>query len=377
MPSTLMLLSNPYRPDPRVLRETRALIEAGIAVHLIAWDRGMDRPSYAVEGGVMVTRLGPKSAYRSISQVGCGLIRFWFRALWHAKKAKFDAVHCHDFDTFPLGLVIARLHGKPLILDAHDIYSLMVVGESASVGKFLWIVERWLVTKADELITTNTVMADILSEKRGKGAVIVSNSPDTSDLIGHDIDWTRAIHGLDGFVVPYLGSLEPGRAVEELATAFSPGDGITVIIGGSGTLQLAIEMTCRNNPTTHFVGNIDTDEVLRITEASDIIPAMYDPSNPKYKICTPIKVLEAMACGKAVITTKGLDISEMVERIGCGFVIDYSREALRRTVLDASKARGKLDEMGRRGKEYFEQYLSWAKSKDALINVYRGLQVVT
>ena len=377
MPSILMLLSNPYRPDPRVLRETRALIEAGIEVHLIAWDRGMDRPSYAVEGGVRVTRLGPKSAYRSISQVGLGLIRFWSRALLHARKAKFDAVHCHDFDTFPLGLVIARLHGKPLILDAHDIYSFMVIGESASVGKFLWVVERWLVTKADELITTNTVMADMLSMKRRKGAVIVRNSPDTSDLIGHDLDWTRAIHGLDGFVVPYFGSLEPGRAVEELATAFPPGDGITVIIGGSGTLQPAIEIASRNNPTTHFVGNIDTDEVLRITDASDIIPAMYDPSNPKYRVCTPIKVLEAMACGKVVITTKGLDISEMVERIGCGFVIEYSQEALHRTILDASKNRVKLEQMGRRGKAYFEQYLSWAKSKDALINVYKSLQVMT
>ena len=373
MASTLMLLSNPYRPDPRVLREARALVEAGIGVHLIAWDRERDRASSSTEEDVRVTRLGPKSSYRSFSQVGPGLMRFWFRALRAARKVEFDIVHCHDFDTLPLGMLLARLHGKPLILDAHDIYSFMVVGEFAPVGRLLWPVERWMASKADELITTNEVMAEMLSAKRDKGAVIVRNSPDLSVLIGHEPEKTRARHGLDGFVVSYFGSLEPGRAVEELATSFSPDEGITVIIGGSGTLQPAVERASRDNPAVQFVGAIDTDEVLRITGASNIIPAMYDPSNPKYRICTPIKVLEAMACGKAMVTTKGLDISEMVEGIGCGFVIEYGREELVRTVREASKSGAKLQEMGRRGRKYFEQHLSWSSSKTALIGVYRAL----
>lgn len=373
MASTLMLLSNPYRPDPRVLREARSLVEAGIGVHLIAWDRERDRASSSTEEDVRVTRLGPKSAYRSISQVGPGLIRFWFRALRAARKVEFDIVHCHDFDTLPLGMLLARLRGKPLILDAHDIYSFMIVGESAPVGRMIWPVERWMASKADELITTNEVMAEMLSAKRDKEAVIVRNSPDLSVLAGHTPEETRARRGLDGFVVSYFGSLEPGRAVEELATSFSPDEGITVIIGGSGTLQPAVERASRDNPAVHFVGAIDTDEVLRITGASNIIPAMYDPSNPKYRICTPIKVLEAMACGKAMVTTKGLDISETVERIGCGFVIEYGREELVRTIREASKSGTKLQEMGRRGREYFEQHLSWNSSKTALIDVYRAL----
>jgi glycosyltransferase involved in cell wall biosynthesis len=373
MASTLMLLSNPHRPDPRVLREARALVEAGIGVHLIAWDRERGRASSSTEEDVRVTRLGPKSSYRSFSQVGSGLMRFWFGALRAARRAEFDVVHCHDFDTLPLGMLLARLHGKPLILDAHDIYSFMVVGEFAPVGRLLWPVERWMASKADELITTNEVMAEMLSAKRDKGAVIVRNSPDLSVLIGHEPEKTRARHGLDGFVVSYFGSLEPGRAVEELATSFSPDEGITVIIGGSGTLQPAVERASKDNPAVQFVGAIDTDEVLRITGASNIIPAMYDPSNPKYRICTPIKVLEAMACGKAMVTTKGLDISEMVEGIGCGFVIEYGREELVRTIREASKSRAKLQEMGRRGRKYFEQHLSWSSSKTALIGVYRAL----
>jgi glycosyltransferase involved in cell wall biosynthesis len=371
MASTLMLLSNPYRPDPRVLREARALTEAGTRVRLIAWDREGGRPETSTEEGVEVTRLGPRSSYRSLWKVGQGLVRFWLRALRIARDVDFDVVHCHDFDTLPLGLLLSKLHGKPVILDAHDIYSLMVVGESALTARVLWPLERWMTSRASKLIATNEAMASMLLGARADEAVIVRNSPDRSVLSGHEPDETRLRHGLTGFVVSYFGSLEPGRGVEELVSSFSPSEGITVVIGGSGTLRPHVERAASDNPAVRFVGTVDADEVLRMTEASDIIPAMYDPSNPKYKVCTPIKVLEAMACGRPMVTARGLDISEVVERVGCGFVIDYGREELALTIRKASKA--KLDEMGRRGREYFEKNLAWGPSKAALLGVYRAL----
>jgi glycosyltransferase involved in cell wall biosynthesis len=373
MASTLMLLSNPYRPDPRVLREARALKDAGIRVRLIAWDREGGRPARAVEEGVEVFRLGPRSTYRSISQVGPGLLRFWTRALKAARGLDFDVVHCHDFDTLPLGILVARLSGKPLILDAHDIYSFMIVGESPMMGRLLWPVERWMTSRVDRLIVTNEIMAGMLSGGLDTPPAIVRNSPDLMVLSGRSREETRSRHGLTGFVVSYFGSLEPGRGVEELANAFSPGDGITVIIGGNGTLRPAVEKAAENNPSVRFVGTVDTDEVLRITDASDLVPAMYDPSNPKYRICTPIKVLEAMACEKPMVTTAGLDISETVKSVGCGFVIGYSREELARTVREAAALGEELAEMGRRGREHFERNLAWESSKGILTDVYRAL----
>ena len=74
-----------------------------------------------------------------------------------------------------------------------------------------------------------------------------------------------------------------------------------------------------------------------------------------------------------MVTTKGLDISETVDGVGCGFVMEYGREELARTIREASKSGAKLQEMGRREREYFEQHLSWGSSKTALIGVYRAL----
>lgn len=373
MASTLMLLSNPHRVDPRVLRESRALIAAGYTVTIIAWDRDSGTDSDSEEEGVRIIRIGPRSPYRSAGKVLAGLIGFWARALRASRSLDFDCVHCHDLDTLPLGKVIAWLRGKPVLYDAHEIYSNMVKKDTPRAAVALWPLEKSLSSMADEVVTVNEEMVDILSKRRKTSARLVRNSPDLAALKGVSVNETRRKHGLDGFVVSYLGSLEPGRSVEELSTVFSPEHGVTVVIGGAGTLRPFVEEKAAENPCVHFIGQVGTDEALRITFASDLVPAVHDPTNPNYVMGTPIKVLEAMACGRAVVTSKGMSISETVDGAGCGFVIDYGPRQLFDAVISASKSPEKLARMGRLGAEYYERHLSWERSRAELLEAYRAL----
>ena len=373
MASTLMLLTNPHREDPRVLRETRALISAGYGVTIIAWDRDTGDHSDSEEGGARVIRLGPRSPYRSPGKVFAGLLRFWTKALIASRDLDFDLVHCHDFDTLPLGKTIAKLRRKPLLYDAHEVYSNMIRKDAGYAAKVLWPIEKCLSSKAEEIITVNELMADMLSKGREKRARLVLNSPDLSPLAGETVEEIRRRHGLQGFVISYLGSLEPGRSVEHLATLFAPEDGVTVVIGGSGTLRPLVEEKAAENPCVHFIGQVAADEALKITFASNLVPAVQDPASPNYVMGTPIKVLEAMACGRPVVTTEGDSISEIVEGSGCGFVIDYEPELLRETVISASRSPEKLVDMGRLGAKYYERNLSWERSRGQLLETYRAL----
>ncbi|UCE92133.1 MAG: glycosyltransferase family 4 protein [Methanobacteriota archaeon] len=373
MPSTLMLLSNPHRTDPRVLRESRALVAAGYRVTVVAWDRDSGGDSETEEEGVRIIRLGPGSPYRSPGKVFAGLVMFWAKAFRKSMGLDFDVVHCHDFDTLPLGKAIACLRRRPVLYDAHEVYSNMVKKDAARAAMALWPIEKSLSSTADEIVTVNEGMADILSRRRKAPARLVRNSPDLSAIAGVDDGETRRNYGLEGFVVSYLGSLEPGRSVEELATIFSPEDGVTVVIGGAGTLRPFVEEKAAENPCVHFIGQVGTDEALRITCASDLVPAVHDPTNPNYVMGTPIKVLEAMACGRAVITSRGIDISAVVEGAGCGFVIEYGPRQLRETIMSASRSPAKLAEMGRLGADYYRHHLSWDLSRAELLDAYRAL----
>jgi len=73
-----MLLSNPYRPDPRVLWEAEALINAGHRVSLIAWDRQVELPAHEIKGGLEVFRIhSARSSYAAGLKQALRVPSFW------------------------------------------------------------------------------------------------------------------------------------------------------------------------------------------------------------------------------------------------------------------------------------------------------------
>jgi hypothetical protein len=63
----LMLLSNPFLPDPRVEKEATALIDAGFHVKILAWDRGKKKPQVTKEKGIDDQRIWTNSTSRGYS----------------------------------------------------------------------------------------------------------------------------------------------------------------------------------------------------------------------------------------------------------------------------------------------------------------------
>lgn len=373
MSSTLMLLSNPYRPDPRVLLEARALRGEGYGVTLLAWDREGRWPEGADLKEATVLRVGPKCPPRAPSAMLTRLPRFWWRALRKSRGIDFDFVHAHDLDTLPLGLLISRLRGTPLIYDAHELYAKMVRDDVGSASKLIWFLERRLARSADEVITVSEALAAELSRGREKRARVVTTSQNPEVIEGLTRQTVRDRYGFKGFVVSYLGSLEPGRFVEETVSAFVPQDKITVVIGGSGSLQPTVVEASKRNPAVRYVGAVDADEALRLTWASDLVVAMMDPGNPNNVVGTPGKIINAMAVGRPMVTTKGLEIAKKIEAKGCGIVVPYSKPRFIEAVMAAAVDTSKLEEMGRKGRRCFEEEYSWERSREGLIKAYRAL----
>ncbi len=373
MPSTLMLLSNPYRPDPRVLLEARALRSEGYGVTLLAWDREEKWPVEENLKEADVFRLGPKCPPRAPFAIMRRLPRFWLKALGKSRNIDFDFVHAHDFDTLPLGMLISRLRRKPLLYDAHELYAKMVQDDLGPFSSVIWRLERCMARRADEIVTVSESLASELSKGRTRKAAIVTTSQNPDLIEGLERQKVRDRYGLKGFVVSYLGSLEPGRFVEEIVDAFVPEDGVTVLIGGSGSLESMVSEASKKNPAMRYVGVVDTDEALRLTWASDLVAAMMDPGNPNNVIGTPGKIINAMAMGRPMITTKGLEIAARVKDAGCGIVIPYSKARFIEVVMAAAADPSKLDEMGRKGRECFDNTYSWERSKDGLIKAYKAL----
>ena len=369
MASTLMLLANPYRPDPRVRIEAKALADAGHGVTVLAWSRDTGKAGSDKDGKIDILRVGPACPFRSAARMVMRLPRYWLAALKASRRMDFDIVHSHDLDTLPAGLLIGRLRGRPVLYDAHELYAAMVKDDIGPLYEPLRMLESCLTRRADGVVTVSDTLAREISKDRKDRPGIVMTSPDIAPMSDSEVKEVRAKYGLSGFVVSYLGSLEPGRFVEQLLDAFSPEDGITVLVAGKGSLQGMVEDVA-GRPHVRYVGAVSTDEALRLTGASDLVTAMMDPSNPNNVIGTPGKILNSMALAKAYVTTQGLRIAEMTRTVGSGLVSAYDRDAFRGAVLAARDDPKVLADMGRKGRGHFDSEMSWTKSRTELLEAY-------
>ncbi len=329
----LMLLSNPFRPDPRVHREAKTLISAGHAVTVLAWDRaGQSKRKERVDG-IGVSRVGPRSGYDNILSMLWTLPRFYWNALVHSRRLrqKPDVVHCHDFDTLPLGILIGRLKGCKVVYDSHESYPDMIADSApAPVVSLVAMKERKLVRMTDAVVCTTNA---IKTKFRGMGAddvVVVMNCQEPVQPVSQTtIDDLRDKLAIGNKkMVLYIGTMEKIRGLEEIVEAFSRHSGdFKLILGGYGPIEKILKRKSRGASNIKFIGPVRPDLVPIYTQASDIMFLLSDPANMQTQYCVANKVFEAMSAGKPIIVSKDTLHQKLVESTGSGCAIQYFDEA--------------------------------------------------
>ena len=316
-----MLVSNPFKPDPRVYEEAKALINAGYDVTIIAWDRECRFPAEEKYGKIDVKRISVPGGYAKFSEFFPGLLRFYRKVIQLAHKMDFDAVHAHDFDTLPLGILIARRKNVPIIYDVHDDYPSMI-SESVPniVTRGIEIVQSTLVRFADGIIYANEALKKLIK----RDGTVVMNCKDPAEYRAID---DKAVElknklGIRGFTIVYIGILRQYEFLMDLITAVEK-TGTWLVIGGDGPLRDKILKRIENSSKIKYVGWVQRDNIPVYTKMADAIVILNNPQKRYDRISTPVKMFEAMAAGVPVIVAKGGEAEKIVLECDCGLAVEY------------------------------------------------------
>jgi glycosyltransferase involved in cell wall biosynthesis len=328
MAKVLMLLTNPFRPDPRVHREAKALVSAGHKVTILAWDRTGGSPPVEAVDGIKVFRFGPRSGWGATMSVLPGMTLFWLTASLGALRARPDAVHANDFDTLPLGLLVSRLTGAKLVYDAHEGYADMIrPGVPGWVADAVESAETRAMRRADLVITVNELFKDDFMVRGARESVVVANLPDAFEQIDPARESNiRKRMGSEGkTLVLYVGVLEPQRALVELVRAVKalPSDKYQLAMGGFGTLQTRLLEEARGMDNFRFLGRVEASEVLAHSAAADVLYAVYDPANSNNRKGAPNKLYEALHLRKPIIVARDTYAAKQSEAEGVGWPVTY------------------------------------------------------
>lgn len=238
-----------------------------------------------------------------------------------------------------------------------------------------------IVERADRIITVSvTSKKDIISVfKIDPDKIVVIPSAPTSAFRplpkSETKAWLRKTYGFNKPYILYVGGLNPRKNVAELIYAYAkirrllPGGQSLVILGPEGKhlakLRLLGEALNITPEELIFPGFIDSAELPRFYNGADLFvyPSLYEGFG--------LPPIEAMACGKPVITSNVSSLPEVVGEAALT-VNPYDTLELAGTILKVLSDDSLQSDLSHKGLEHSRKY-NWRDIAEQVLQVYRDV----
>ena len=371
-----MLLTNAFEPDPRVHQEAKSLVENGYDVTILCWDRDCKFPPEEAIDGIKIERIYVRSTHgRGSTQVPF-LLLFWLKTYGRAIPKDFSIVHCHDFDTLPLGYLVGKRKKAKVIYDAHESYVDMLGNLPWLIRKAIYRAENFFLKRIDLLITVGEILRETFEKRGVRRSCVVGNWKDPSkfefppEFLEEE---KQRLHISNGqLVIAFVANLGKERQLKQLIEAVKETPSVTLMVGGDGPCRGVVQEASSRYSNIIYLGYVHPSKVPLYIAISDIIFYGFDPSNPNSKFSAPNKLFEALAAGKAVLTGDFGEIGRIVKETGCGMIVNnYSIMEIKKTF--ASLKAETLDQLKENAYRHALSKYNWENASLVLLSQYNSL----
>lgn len=369
-----MLLTNAFDPDPRVHQEASSLVRNGYNVTILCWDRDHKAVASETIDGIKIERVYVRSSHgRGPGQI-IFLFLFWLKAYLKADSIGFDVIHCHDFDTLPLGYFLSRHNRTKLVYDAHESYVDMLTNVPGWLKRLIYTTENRLLKRVDLTITVGDILKDALEQRGAKRACVVGNWKEPSKYSYPQtlLDTEKRRFGISDrqVVISFIANLGRERKVPELVSAVMEMPQVCLLVGGDGPAKETVARAAARYKNIHYLGYVHPERVPLFTAMSDIVFYGYEPTNSNSKFSSPNKLFEALAAGKAILTGEFGEIGKIVREHECGiFLRTYSQAELIRVFSKLTRANLAIYQDNSR--KSAERIYNWQRAEKTLMNHYK------
>lgn len=152
-------------------------------------------------------------------------------------------------------------------------------------------------------------------------------------------------------LVLYVGRLVPQKNVEVLVEACRNTRDVRLVIAGNGPSDQALREMARGLAVEMRGSVLNAEVPVLLNEAEVfVLPSHYEGS--------PKALLEAMACGSAVIGTDAPGIRGLIEHEVTGLLCEATADALRAAIVRVLGDRELRDQLGRRARAFVTEHHS-------------------
>jgi len=245
-----------------------------------------------------------------------------------ARQSDFDVIHAHDWMTYPAGLSVAALTGKPLVVHIH---STEFDRSGTNVNQRVYDIERAGLHGASRVICVSRLTRDIVTSRYGvpeaKCRVVYNAITINGEPIPHTVERIEK----DDKIVLFLGRITMQKGPEYFLAAAKKVlhvmDNVKFVMAGSGDMirrmiELAAGMGIGHRVTfTGFLRGADLDRVFEMADLY-VMPSVSEPFGlaPLEALQHDVPVLISKQSGVSEVLTHALkvdfwDINEMANKV--------------------------------------------------------------
>lgn len=289
------------------------------------------------------------------------------------RKYNFDIINVHSW---PYNWIVFFNKKTPIVYSHTE---MVFKPEDSKIRKWLHIIERIAVKKANKIITIDNKNKMLVKKYYNIDSIIIRSGLEIEKLISWEVNNDiRKMFKIekDEFLLFFLGFLLPHRRIEDVIEAVKilrlEKFKIKLLIGGawnSGANYynklLNIISKYNLNDQIVFSGWLSESDTINCYYSCDAF--IWPCVNQTWGLV----VVEAMACGKPVIVSTDTGVSEIIEDNVNGLLIDprNPKEIAEKTKLlikDANFSKY----IGKSGQKYVLKNLSWNNYKNGMLNVF-------
>jgi glycosyltransferase involved in cell wall biosynthesis len=233
------------------------------------------------------------------------------------------------------GILASKYHGVPMVFEVRDLWpeapiQMGALRHPAAVLLARWI-ERSIYRRAAHIVALSPGMRDGVLDA-GVPAERVSVIPNAADLdlFSPDLDGTafRERLGLQGkFVCTYFGTMGEANDLSQVVEAARilherQERDIVFVLYGKGRRRPFLEAFCRKHNLTNvmFCDPIPKQAVAHLLAAADVSMTIFR-NVPALYACSPNKLFDTFAAGRAAIVNTPMWLRELVEDNACGVYV--------------------------------------------------------
>ena len=222
---------------------------------------------------------------------------------------KPDAIHAHDWLTYPAGIAAKYVSGKPLVVHMH---ATEFDRSGENINKNVYDIERKGMEEADRVITVSNLTRNIVIERYGIDPNKVITVHNAVEPVERTESHETQKHVKEK-VVTFLGRVTfqkgPEYFVEAARKVLNKDPDVRFVMAGTGDLlEKMIRRVAKLHMATrfHFTGFLKGDNVDKMFAMSDVyvMPSVSEPFG--------ISPLEAMRSNVPVVISKQSGVAEVL-----------------------------------------------------------------